>query len=53
MFPKTFLSTDEDDDVDGLTQGSAKDAQISTDSSKMNSSGGCWLGVAFYLKKKT
>ncbi|XP_019410758.1 PREDICTED: diacylglycerol kinase theta [Crocodylus porosus] len=25
---------DEDDDVDGLTQGSAKDAQISTDSSK-------------------
>jgi len=28
--------TDEDDDVDGSTQGSAKDVQISTDSSKQN-----------------
>ncbi|XP_075595483.1 diacylglycerol kinase theta isoform X3 [Balearica regulorum gibbericeps] len=28
--------TDEDDDVDGSTQGSAKDTQISTDSSKQN-----------------
>lgn len=32
--------TDEDDDVDGSTQGSTKDIQISTDSSKQKFSKG-------------